>query len=113
MRKKVFRLYAVVYVPGMEERMEKYPFVRFGCGDLYALVYTDKKPQKDQEWHEIKEKDAGALNEAERQWLFECNMQVLAGETKARSKEILRDLSIKVAALEDALRTEAEKETGE
>ena len=110
MKKKTYRLYAVVYVQGMEERMEKYPFVRFGCEDLYALVYTDRRPPKDEEWHEIKEKDAGALNEAERQWLFECNMAILAKETKARSKEILRDLSIKVAALEDALRTEAEKE---
>ena len=110
MRRKTYRLYAVVYSPGMEERMGKYPVVRFGCGDLYALVYTDKRPQKDPDWHEIKEKDAGALNEAERAWLFECNISILAAEAKAHSADVLRDLSLKVGALEEALREEAEKE---
>ena len=111
MRRKAYRLYAVVYEPGMEERMEKYPFCRFGCGDLFVLIYSDRRPPQGSEWTEIREKDAGALSDAERKWLFECNVQILAEETKKRSREILRDLSLKVGALEGALRTEAERST--
>ena len=110
MKKKIYRLYAAAYEPGMEVRLERYPFRRYNCGDGYILVYSDRKPPKGAIWTEIREKDAGALNDAERRWLFECNVAILSAETKARSADILRDLSLKTAALEDALRAELERE---
>jgi len=110
MRKKVYRLYAAVYEPGMEDRLERFPFCRYNASDGFVLIYSDRKPGKDFVWYEIREKEAEAMNEAERKWLFACNVSILAAETKRKSAEILRDLSLKVGALEEALRQEAEKE---
>ena len=113
MRKKVYRLYAAVYEPGMEDRLERFPFCRYNASDGFVLIYSDRKPGKEFVWYEIREKESEKLNDAERKWLVECNVSILKAETKRQSAEILRDLSLKVGALEEALRQEAEKESAD
>lgn len=110
MKGKTYRLYAAVHEPGIEEKLEKFQFVRFNVTDGFLLIYSDRRPPKTMLWTEIKEKDAALLNPSERQWLFDCNISILAAEARAHSEDVLRDMSLKVAALEQALREEAEKE---
>jgi hypothetical protein len=105
MKKKNYRLYAAAYTPETEKRMDSFRFCRYNCAGGFVLIYADKKPSG-LVCTEIRDQEAGLLSAAERKWLFECNLEILAAETKNRSGEILRDLSLKVGKLEEALKAE-------
>lgn len=111
MAKKTYRLWAVVYTDESAGLLEGARFSRLNVAEQYFLVYSDRKPKGGALiMTEVREADARLLSDGERKWLFECNLEILREETKARSMDVLRDLSLKVGALEDALRAEAEKE---
>lgn len=114
MAKKVYRLWAVVYTNESAALMEKARFSRLNVLEQYFLLYSDRKPKGGALiMTEVRDADAQLLNEDERRWLFECNLEILSEEARARKTEILRDLSLKVGALEDALREQAKKEAAE
>lgn len=110
MAKNVYRLWAIVYTNESAPLLENAKFSRLNVSEQYFLVYSDKKPKGELILTEVKDADAQLLNEDERKWLFECNLQILAAEARVRKKDILRDLSLKVGALEEALREQARKE---
>lgn len=71
----------------------------------YVLVYTGN--EKPHGAHEIKENDAELLTVADKQWLFDCGVAILAEEIEMQKPEILADLNARI----DSLRSELEKET--
>ena len=113
MAKKVYRLWAVVHTAEAEKQLKEFRFCHFNVAEQYFLIYSERRPKGDLILTEIKEADASLLSDAERQWLFLCNLEILAAEARAKHKDILKDLTLKVGALEEALRAEAEKENGE
>lgn len=110
MGKKVYRLWAVVYTEASAGLLEMEKYSRLNVSEQYFLVYSARKPKGELVMSEIREADAKLLSEDERRWLFECNLEILAAETRMRKKDILRDLRLKVGALEDALREQAKRE---
>lgn len=107
-RKKIYRLYAAPYSAEALNVLRKAQYCRASAD--YILVYTARKLPEGVDAIEIKDEDAKHLTVAEARWLFECNVEILAAETKAQSGEILRDLSVKIGNLEAALKAEQEKE---
>ena len=110
MGKTVYRLWAVVYTNESEKLLETEKYSRLNVSEQYFLVYSARKPKGELVMTEIREADAKLLSEAERRWLYECNLEILAAEARLRKKDILRDLRLKVGALEDALREQAKQE---
>jgi hypothetical protein len=107
-RKKTFRLYAAPFSAQALNALRKAPYVRASAE--YILVYTDRKMPEDVQAVEIKDEDAKRMTSEEAEWLFNANVEILARETKAQSKEVLSGLSVRIANLEAALRAEKEKE---
>lgn len=110
-KKTVWRLFAALTSAESVEAAtgEKYSRV----GRDYTLIYTTKKKLPGELGAvEITDREAGRLTQAEAGWLMDCNMEILAQEAKANSGEMLKSLSVKVAALEKALQAEKEKEEG-
>ena len=71
----------------------------------YVLVYTDN--EKPRGAHEIKDNDAELLTVADKQWLFDSGIALLAEEIEMQKPQILADLNERI----DSLRSELEKET--
>lgn len=105
----VWRLFAALTSAESIEAATAEKYSRVGRD--YTLIYTTKKRLPGGlEAVEISDRDAGRLTQTEAQWLMDCNIEILAAEAKKHSGEILQSLSVKVAALEKALKEEKEKE---
>lgn len=105
--KKVYKLFAMPIKDTTEEAIEHYRFCR--VTPLYALVYTaGEQPANSAE---VEENDIECLSLADRHWLLECNIELIAEDAKAREQEISAALSEKIEKLEQAL--EEAKKQGE
>ena len=104
---KKYRLYAL---PATEETVRKAEKARFSRITVdYVLIY---KIGRMDNAVEITESEAHRLTEAERQWLQDCNLALIAEKTKDNMSGILMSLSQKVDALEKALAAQKLKEEG-
>ena len=105
---KKYRLYAL---PMNEESVRKAERERFSriTGD-YVLIYRTGRMSKAVE---VTESETHRLTEAERRWLYDCNMALIAEATHENMGGVLQSLSAKVDALEKALAEQKEAEEGQ
>lgn len=104
-RKKKYRLYAMNV---SEESMAIAQDERFSrITPRYVLVYAKRKHP---EWGgaEITEQDISILTPADRRWLTDCNMALIATEISDNRSSFVSNLEIKIAELEKALIREKE-----
>lgn len=98
--KTVYKLYALPLNGITEEAIDSFRFCR--VTPLYALVYTaGEQPANSAE---VEESDLECLSLADRHWLLECNIVLIAEDAKAREQEISAALSEKIEKLEQALK---------
>lgn len=110
-KKTVWRLFAALTSAQSVEAATREKYSRVGRD--YTLIYTTQKQlPAELEAVEITDREAGRLTQAEAGWLMDCNLEILAQEAKDHSGEMLKSLSVKVAALEKAMQTEKEEEEG-
>ena len=76
----------------------------------YALVYTNKDAAENAV--PIRNEDIRRLTKADEQWLLECNVRIIAEETKKSIHENGNKLNVMVDNLESALAEEAKKVSG-
>lgn len=107
-KKVTYRLFALPLSAETVALAQKERFSRVCAG--YALIYTNGSIKGATE---IKEEQCGLLNKTESEWLFDCNMVIIAEEAKRNEKKILESLSHRVTALEAALAEEKRKEYAE
>lgn len=104
--KIAWKLYAMHYNDVSREIAVSERFSRISDG--YVLLYTDKAAPEHSV--EIGESAVWRLSETERQWLQDCNLIILAEETKRHEAQIAADLGKRVAMLEEALKAEKQKQ---
>lgn len=105
-QKKKYRLYALPTTDETVRRAEKERFSRITVD--YVLIYKPGKPVKDAA--EITDAEAYRLTEAERRWLWDCNVALIVDATKENMGGIMQNLSEKVDALEAALEKQKQAE---
>lgn len=66
----------------------------------YVLVYSENQIEKSVE---ITEKDLKRLSSAEKDWLFECNIAIIAEETERNAPNIIKMMSEKLDLLDEEL----------
>lgn len=76
----------------------------------YLLIYTSETVKG---WPEITDNNINILTDKDRQWLFDCNMELIAEELAKRSEKFGIDMDIAVAELEKALSQEKESLSGQ
>ena len=76
----------------------------------YVLIYTTDIIENGAE---IGESDIGRLTVGDAEWLTDCNFILLAEDAQNREAEIAGSLEKKLEALEQALRSEKEKQARE
>ena len=76
----------------------------------YLLIYTSETVKG---WPEITDDNINILTDKDRQWLFDCNMELIAEELAKRSEKFGIDMDIAVAELEKALSQEKESLSGQ
>lgn len=104
-QKVKYRLFAL---PVSEESMaeaEKKRFSRITA--KYVLIYCDSEENAMQ----IDRDNFSALTEADKKWLYECNVLLLAEDALRHQEQAAKSLNDMVIALEAAL--ESEKRKGE
>ena len=107
MKKVKYRLYAL---PLTEENVRKAESKRFSRITVdYVLIYNAGLLRGGVE---ITEAEAYRLTEAERRWLRDCNLALIAEKTRENMGGVLQSLSEKVNALEEALKKQKEIEEG-
>lgn len=108
MAKVKYRLWATATNDESMREAEKARFSRVGIA--YVLIYARKKPETGK-WAEITDGSVNALNAEEAQWLWDCNVTLIAEDTAKNRENILRGVNEKLDALEAALRKQREIET--
>ncbi len=77
----------------------------------YILVYSDKLstmiPKSN--YHIISEDEIGHLSDAEKVWLLEANVEIIAEETAKKQDEMLKSFSERISRLEHELEIESAK----
>ena len=71
----------------------------------YLLVYTKTKMK---DWPEITDDNVSILTNADRKWLFECNMELIAEEMSKTENNFGVDMQRTIDELEKALNRERE-----
>lgn len=102
--KTAYRLYANSVEDETLKKAQKLRFNRITPG--YLLVYTTKEIK---DWPEITDENVNILTGADRQWLFECNMELITEEMARKSGSFGVDMHKAIAELENALIREKEK----
>lgn len=102
-----FRLFVLPTTDETVRKAEKARFSRITVD--YVLIY---KTGKMQNAVEVTESEAHRLTEAERRWLLDCNLALIAEKTRENMGGVLQSLSEKVDALEEALKKQKEIEEG-
>ena len=102
-----YRLYVLPTTDETVRKAEKARFSRITVD--YVLIY---KTGKMQDGVEVTESEAHRLTEAERRWLMDCNLALIAERTRENMGGVLQSLSAKVDALEEALKKQKEIEEG-
>lgn len=77
----------------------------------YILVYTDKfiNLLQNSRYHSINEKEIGHLSDAEKVWLLEANIKVIAEEATKDQEKMLREFEERIERLERELEVESDK----
>ena len=102
--------YRLFVLPLNEETVRKAEQARFSRITVdYVLIY---KAGTMKNAVEVTEAEAHRLTEAERRWLLDCNLALIAEKTKENMGGVLQSLSEKVNALETALKKQKEMEEG-
>ena len=102
--------YRLFVLPTTDETVRKAEKARFSRITVdYVLIY---KTGKMQDGVEVTESEAHRLTEAERRWLLDCNLALIAEKTRENMGGVLQSLSDKVNALEEALKKQKEIEEG-
>ena len=107
MSAKKYRLFALPATDESVRRAEKERFSRINID--YVLIY---KTGTVRDAAEITEAESHRLTEAERRWLYDCNLALIAEATKNNMGGILNNLSQKVDALAAALEAQRKAEQG-
>lgn len=104
--KIAYKLYAVGVTPDNIKEVSSERFCRIT--PFYILVYTAGNPPKDSV--EMTQTETHRLSEQDEQWLYDCNIVILAEEAKKHETEIAADMAERLARLEAALKEEKEKQ---
>ena len=107
MAKTRHRLWAAATNENSIAAAEKARFSRIGIA--YVLIYDKHKP-KLENVVEVAEKEINALNAAEAQWLWDCNVILISEETAKNRKEIMASIDAKLDVFEAALKRQREIE---
>lgn len=100
-----YNLFAMKTDIGNINKASEFRFSRIT--EEYILIYTEQSEIEDAIL--IEEKEVKRLTGDDSKWLFDCNMLIIAKETKSHEKEFLKDLSAKVNELEKMLEAEQKK----
>lgn len=100
-----YNLFAMKTDFGNIEKASKYRFSRIT--ESYILIYSTDSKIEDSLL--IEDKNIEELTGDDSRWLFDCNMIIIAEETKKHKNELLEDLSKKVNELEELLEQERKK----
>lgn len=102
-------LFAIPYSEEAQEEARKHRFNRINS--RYILIY-DRDEQvysKIEVYHIIDKSEIGFLSEAEKKWLFDCNVQIINEISADKQDEILKSFSMKLEQLEKELEKESAK----
>lgn len=107
MAKAKYRLWAAATDEKSIAEAEKARFHRVGIA--YVLIYDRHKPDLEH-CAEVTESEIGALNAAEAQWLWDCNVILISEETAKHRKEIVANIDERLDKFEAALQRQQEIE---
>lgn len=110
MANKKYRLWAAATDEDSIKAAETERFSRVGVA--YVLIYARKKPESGK-WAEITDENVNVLNAAEAQWLWDCNVTLIAEETAKNREAIMESVNEKLEKLEAALKRQREIETAQ
>lgn len=99
-----YRLFALPFAIESAKAATGQRFSRISSG--YVLIYTDGEAPHNSA--EITEEEVGRLTKQDARWLYDCNVALLAEETKAHEKEILASVKEQLDKLEEALAAQME-----
>ena len=99
-KRKKYRLYAMPVNAKSVDMAQNERFSRATA--WYVLIYTDSDTAPENSV-EIDENEVNRLSSADRDWLLECNMELIVEDAKAREKEIAQSIGEKIKQLEIAL----------
>ena len=106
---KRYRLFAMPFSLDSVKEATGERFSRISSG--YVLIYTDGgEPPKSAE---ITESDVSRLSKQDQRWLLDCNIAILAEETKAHEAEILASVKERLDRLEEAFIAQTGKRGGD
>ncbi len=107
MAKAKYRLWAAATDANSTATAEQARFSRVGTA--YVLIYDKRKPNIEH-CVEVAESEINALNAAEAQWLWDCNVALIAEETAKNRKQIMESIDEKLDRFEAALKRQREIE---
>ena len=107
MAKAKYRLWAAATDETSTAAAEKARFSRVGVA--YVLIYDRHKPNLEH-CVEVAENEIDALNAAEAQWLWDCNVLLISEETAKNRKQIMATIDEKLDKFEAALKRQREIE---
>ena len=109
-KKKVYKLYAFNVNEQTIEYAKRERFARIT--PRYILIYKDKEIIEGEVLCPciiIRESEINHLTEADKSWLFNCNLNIIAEEASKNEDVLLQNLSDTIEKLEKALDEEAKK----
>lgn len=113
-RKTRYNLYLLAANKENIEVAREYRFNRINS--RYILVYTNELLRDElmhmlpsANYHIIDQKETEHLSDAEKVWLLEANVQIIAEETEKNQKEFLKKINERISRLEKELAIESEK----
>lgn len=106
--KKKYQLYAMTLSEETVRIAEKSRFNRVTA--KYVLVYSDSLccDAENSRYHIIDQNEIAYLNEEEQRWLLECNLIIIAEESKKNAGDVLKLFETKLKRLEEELEKESE-----
>lgn len=108
-KKVVYKLYAFEPTEEVIEEMQDKRFCRITT--KYVLLYD--RIQRTTNYNEIGEDELHYLSAADKQWLQDCNMAIIAEETERHKDKIAANMGLMLGRLEAALANEKAKELEE
>ena len=111
--KKKYSLYLFASKEENVEEAMKYRFNRIN--KRYILVYTDELLGMLQQchYHIIAEDEIGHLSDAEKMWLLEANIKIIAEESAKDQERLMLEFGKRIERLEKELESESHKVSNE